>query len=71
MVPNSTRNGIFLSQKKFTGITKMSGNIGDAVKFGKLAVFQKIILQNILFIIPEKGSLGDFLFTKRYRFFRI
>ena len=27
--------------------------------------FQKIILRNILFIIPEKGSLGDFLFIKK------
>ena len=49
----------------------MSGNISDAVKFGKLAVFQKIILRNIPFIIPEKGSLGDFLFIKkRCRFFQ-
>ncbi len=29
----------FFSQKEIYGFTKMSGNIGDAVKFGKLAVF--------------------------------
>ena len=55
----------FFSQKEIYGITKMSGNIGDAVKFGKLAVFPENYPSKYSFIIPEKGSLGDFLFTKK------
>lgn len=55
----------FFSQKELYGFTKMSGNIGDAVKFGKLAVFPENYPSKYSFIIPEKGSLGDFLFTKK------
>ena len=55
----------FFSQKEIYGITKMSGNIGDAVKFGKSAVFPENYPSNYSFIIPEKGSLEDFLFTKK------
>lgn len=55
----------FFSQKEIYGFTKMSGNIGDAVKFGKLAVFPKNYPSKYSFIVPEKGSLGDFLFTKK------
>ena len=55
----------FFSQKEIYGITKMSGNIGDAVKFGKSAIFPENYPSNYSFIIPEKGSLGDFLFTKK------
>lgn len=55
----------FFSQKEIYGVTKMSGNIGDAVKFGKLAVFPENYPLKYSFIIPEKGSLGDFLFIKK------
>ena len=55
----------FFSQKEIYGFTKMSGNIGDAVKFGKLAVFPKNYPSKYSFIVLEKGSLGDFLFTKK------
>ena len=55
----------FFSQKELYGITKMSGNIGDAVKFGKLAIFPENYPSKYSFIIPEKGSLGDFLFIKK------
>ena len=55
----------FFSQKEIYGVTKMSGNIGDAIKFGKLAVFPENYPSNYSFIIPEKGSLGDFLFIKK------
>lgn len=55
----------FFSQKEIYGFTKMSGNIGDAVKFGKLAVFPENYPSKYSFIIPEKGSLGDFLFTRK------
>ena len=55
----------FFSQKEIYGFTKMSGNIGDAIKFGKLAVFPENYPSKYSFIIPEKGSLGDFLFIKK------
>ncbi|GAB1346582.1 hypothetical protein [Cloacibacterium normanense] len=55
----------FFSQKEIYGVTKMSGNIGDAIKYGKLAVFPENYPSKYSFIIPEKGSLGDFLFTKK------
>ena len=55
----------FFSQKEIYGVTKMSGNIGDAIKFGKLAIFPENYPSKYSFIIPEKGSLGDFLFTKK------
>ena len=55
----------FFSQKEIYGVTKMSGNIGDAVKFGKSAIFPENYPSNYSFIIPEKGSLGDFLFIKK------
>ena len=55
----------FFSQKEIYGITKMSGNIGDAVKFGKSAIFPENYPSKYSFIVPEKGSLGDFLFTKK------
>ncbi|MGS0748880.1 hypothetical protein [Halpernia sp. GG3] len=31
----------FFSQTEIYGITKMSGNIGDAIKYGKIAIFPK------------------------------
>ena len=55
----------FFNQKEIYGFTKMSGNIGDAVKFGKSAVFPENYPSKYSFIIPEKGSLGDFLFIKK------
>ena len=55
----------FFSQKEIYGVTKMSGNIGDAIKYGKSAIFPENYPSNYSFIIPEKGSLGDFLFIKK------
>ena len=55
----------FFSQKEIYGFTKMSGNIGDAIKFRKLAVFPENYPSKYSFIVPEKGSLGDFLFTRK------
>ena len=55
----------FFSQKEIYGFTKMSGNIGDAIKYGKSAIFPENYPSKYSFIIPEKGSLGDFLFTKK------
>ena len=55
----------FFSQKELYGITKMSGNIGDAVKFGKLAIFPENYPSNYSFIIPEKRNVEEFLFIKK------
>jgi hypothetical protein len=38
----------FFSQKEIYGVTKMSGNIGDAIKLENWRFFQKIILRNML-----------------------
>lgn len=56
---------VFFSQKEIYGVTKMSGNIGDAIKFGKLAVFPENYPSKYPFIIPEKRSLEDALFMKK------
>ena len=55
----------FFSQKEIYGVTKMSGNIGDAIKFGKLAVFPENYPSNYSFIIPEKRNVEEFLFIKK------
>ena len=47
----------FFSQKEIYGITKMSGNIGDAIKFGKLAIFPENYPSKYPFIIPEIDDL--------------
>lgn len=65
----------FFSQKEIYGTTKMTGNIGDAIKYGKLAVFPKNYPSKLDFIIPEKDNLmeqfyqlktNDFDFMKDY-----
>ena len=55
----------FFSQKEIYGFTKMSGNIGDTVKFGKLAVFPENYPSKYSFIIPEKRNVEEFLFIKK------
>ena len=55
----------FFSQKEIYGVTKMSGNIGAAIKFGKLAIFPENYPSKYAFIIPEKVSLEDALFVKK------
>lgn len=47
----------FFSQKEIYGKTKMTGNIGDAIKFGKLAVFPQNYKSSLDFIIPEQHDL--------------
>lgn len=47
----------FFSQKEIYGKTKMTGNVGDAIKFGKLAVFPKNYNSQLDFIIPEQHDL--------------
>lgn len=47
----------FFSQKETYGKTKMTGNIGDAIKFGKIAVFPSNYRSNLDFIVPEKENV--------------
>ncbi|MCX8522988.1 hypothetical protein OF897_03515 [Chryseobacterium formosus] len=47
----------FFSQEEIYGSTKMTGNIGDAIKFGKIAVFPKNYSSKLEFIVPEKENI--------------
>ncbi|WP_306622246.1 hypothetical protein [Chryseobacterium ginsenosidimutans] len=47
----------FFSQKEIYGKTKMTGNLGDAIKFGKLAVFPKNYSSKLEFIILEQKNV--------------
>lgn len=47
----------FFSQKEIYGQTKMTGNLGDAIKFGKLAIFPRNYPSKLDFIIPEEESI--------------
>src|SRR5690606_13006889 len=52
----------FFSNKEIYGDTKMSGNIGDAIKYGKAAFFPKNYPSDFEFIINEKeNSLREIL----------
>lgn len=53
----------FFSQKEIYGVTKMSGNIGDAIKFGKLAIFPENYPSKYTFIIPEIDNIEAQLYT--------
>lgn len=50
------KNTEFLSQTEIYGKTKMSGNIGDAIKYGKAAIFPKHYKTVKPFIIDEKDD---------------
>lgn len=47
----------FFSLKETYGITKMTGNLGDAIAYGKLSVFPKNYSSKQDFIIPEKENI--------------
>ncbi|MBW7676548.1 hypothetical protein [Chryseobacterium chendengshani] len=47
----------FFSQKEIYGKTKMTGNLGDAIKYGKPAVFPSNYSSELDFIIPEEENL--------------
>ncbi|TZF92355.1 hypothetical protein FW781_21715 [Chryseobacterium panacisoli] len=53
----------FFSMKETYGVTKMTGNLGDAVAYGKLAVFPGDYPSKLEFIIPEKEKVLDQLKT--------
>ena len=65
----------FFSLKEVYGKTKMTGNLGDAIAYGKLAVFPDNYPSNLGFIFPEKENILEqlnalanthFDFQKRY-----
>jgi hypothetical protein len=65
----------FFSQKEIYGKTKMTGNLGDAIKFGKLAVFPENYSSELEFIVPEQKNIieqfkqlknSDFDFQEKY-----
>ncbi|AZA60697.1 hypothetical protein [Chryseobacterium indoltheticum] len=47
----------FFSQNEVYGKTKMTGNIGDAIKFGKIAVFPANYTSDLDFIVTEKENI--------------
>jgi len=47
----------FFSIKEIYGKTKISGNIGDAIKYGKPAIFPETYDSDLEFIIKEKSDL--------------
>ena len=55
----------FFRQKEIYGTTKMSGNIGDAIKYSKMAVFPETYPSVYDFIIQEKGSFEEYISYKK------
>ena len=55
----------FFSQKEIYGFTKMSGNIGDAIKYGKLTIFPENYPSKYAFIIPEIHNIEAQLYTQQ------
>ena len=56
----------FFSMKEQYGITKISGNIGDAIKFGKKIYLPKTYQSNYFFVENENLSLTEIL-MKNYK----
>lgn len=53
----------FFSTKEFYGRTKMSGNVGDAIKYGKLAIFPENYPNSHPFIIPDNKNIEEEIYT--------
>lgn len=49
----------FFSMKEIYGKTKMTGNLGDSIAYGKLAVFPKNYPSTLNFILPEKENIFE------------
>ncbi len=49
----------FFSIKEIYGKTKMTGNLGDSIAYGKLAVFPKNYPSKLEFIQPEKENIFE------------
>ncbi|SHM16711.1 hypothetical protein SAMN05444360_108198 [Chryseobacterium carnipullorum] len=59
----------FFSREEIYGRTKMTGNLGDAIRYSKIAVFPKDYPSQLEFIIPEKENvLEQFKELKNTRF---
>lgn len=59
----------FFSNKEIYGKTKMTGNLGDAIKYGKPAVFPKNYSSELEFIIPEDENVVEqFLKLKNFQY---
>ena len=59
----------FFSNPEIYGKTKMTGNIGDAIKYSKLAVVPEDYYSSFKFIIPqEKDIVRQFLALKEKHF---
>ncbi|MDN5422640.1 MAG: hypothetical protein L0G39_14255 [Chryseobacterium sp.] len=59
----------FFSREEIYGRTKMTGNLGDAIRYSKIAVFPKDYPSRLEFIIPEKENvLEQFKELKNTRF---
>lgn len=52
----------FFSHKEIYGKTKMSGNIGDAIKYGKMAFFPENYRSDFEFVINEEVNSGSEVF---------
>ena len=52
----------FFSNKEIYGQTKMSGNIGDAIKYGKIAFFPESYQSNFEFIINANENFDQEIF---------
>ena len=53
----------FFSMKETYGLTKMTGNLGDAIAYGKLAVFPGNYPSKLNFIIPKEENVLEQLKT--------
>lgn len=59
----------FFSNEEVYGITKMTGNLGDAIKYGKPAVFPENYSSKLGFIIPEEENvINQFLKLKNFQY---
>ena len=60
----------FFSHKEIYGETKMTGNIGDAINYGKLAVFPTDYSTDYGFLVPQEENIEAQLMTlqKNYTF---
>ncbi len=59
----------FFSIPEYYGITKMSGNLGDAIRFSKIAIFPKKYPCNYPFIfIENENFLSNFKLSNNYNF---
>lgn len=49
----------FFSRKEKYGSTKMTGNLGDAIQYGKFAVFPADYSSQLAFIVPEQENVME------------